>query len=119
MNVEQWVSVSGKDFPIVPVDDIRLTEVLRALADPGRVRMLMVLADGEYHSCSVETFGLDVQKSTMSHHYKTLREAGITETRVQGRNYDVRLRVDDLESRFPGLIDGLTSSAAVEDVKRG
>lgn len=108
--------MSGKDFPIPAADDIRLTEILRALSDPGRVKMLTVLADGDYHSCNAESFDLDVQKSTLSHHFKTLREAGLTETRVQGRNWDVRLRTDDLDKRFPGLIAALTSPDAIADI---
>lgn len=110
--------MGGTDFPIPDVADIRLMDVLRALSDPGRVRMLTVLSDGEFHPCSPEAFGLDVQKSTLSHHFKTMREAGLTITRVQGRNYAVRLRIDDLESRFPGLLESLTSPSALDDLGR-
>ena len=109
--------VSGKEFPMPAAEDIRLTDILRALSDPGRVRMLALLADDGYHACTVETFGLDVQKSTLSHHFKTLREAGLTETRVLGRNHDVRLRRQTLDARFPGLIDSLTSPAAIADLR--
>ncbi len=99
-------------------EDIRLTEILHALSDPSRVRMLMLLADGEYHSCGMETWGLDVQKSTVSHHLKTMREAGLVEYRLRGRNKDARLRREVLDARFPGLLDGLTSAEAVTDVER-
>lgn len=107
--------VGQKDLPIPDADDIRLAGILRALSDPGRLRMLMVLADGLYHPCKPEAFGLDLQKSTLSHHLKTMREAGLTITRVQGRTYDVVLRVEELEHRFPGLIAALTSNAARAD----
>jgi DNA-binding transcriptional ArsR family regulator len=99
-------------------EDIRLTDVLRALSDPGRVRMLAVLSDGLFHACNVEEFGLDIQKSTLSHHFKTMREAGLTEVRVQGRNHDIRLRAAELEARFPGLVEALTSPAALADLQR-
>jgi DNA-binding transcriptional ArsR family regulator len=105
-------------FPMPEARDIRLTDILRALSEPGRVRMLAVLSDGEFHPCNVDEFGLDIQKSTLSHHFKTMREAGLTEVRVQGRNHDIRLRSADLESRFPGLIEALTSPAAVADLGR-
>jgi DNA-binding transcriptional ArsR family regulator len=108
--------MSAKDYPMPPTGDIRLAEVLRALSDPGRVHMLVVLADGELHPCSIDEFELDIQKSTLSHHFKTLREAGITETIVDGRNRGVRLRRADLEERFPGLIASLTSDQAVADL---
>lgn len=105
-------------FPQPDADDIRLTGILRALADPGRVRIVQVLADGEYHACNVEEFGLDIQKSTLSHHFKTLREAGLTTVDITGRNHCIALRSGELEARFPGLIASLTSEAAVADVSR-
>ncbi|PJJ62018.1 ArsR/SmtB family transcription factor [Compostimonas suwonensis] len=110
--------MSGKEYPVPAADDIRLTDILRALSDPGRVKMLEVLSDGEYHPCSVDAFGLNVSKSTLSHHFKTMREAGLTTVRIQGRNFDVRLRKAELDERFPGLIDALTSTNAVADLHR-
>jgi len=104
------------EYPIPAVEDIRLTDVLKALADPGRVRVVSVLADGERHSCSPAEFGLDLQKSTFSHHLRTLREAGVTETTVEGRNHYVRLRAADLDARFPGLLPALTSPQAIADL---
>lgn len=103
-------------YPQPEPDEIRLTEILRALADPGRVKMLQVLADGEYHACTVEEYGLDLTKSTLSHHFKALREAGLTTVRIDGRHHSIALRRDDIESRFPGLIGSLTSETAVADV---
>lgn len=90
---------------------MHLTDVLQAMADPSRLRMLKVLADGEWHSCGLDTWGLEVQKSTVSHHLRTLREAGLVEYRLRGRNKDARLRRGILESRFPGLVDGVLASA--------
>ena len=103
-------------YPTLDADKIQLLSVLRALSDPGRLRMLEILADGEYHPCSVDTYGLDVSKSTLSHHFKTLREAGLTELRIQGRNHDIRLRIPALQERFPGLIEALTSPQALADL---
>jgi DNA-binding transcriptional ArsR family regulator len=92
-------------------EDMQLTDVLQAMADPNRLRMLTVLNDGGWHSCGVETWGLELQKSTVSHHLKTLREAGLVEYRLRGRNKDARLRRDVVESRFPGLLAGVLASA--------
>jgi DNA-binding transcriptional ArsR family regulator len=92
-------------------EDMRLTDVLQAMADPGRLQMLKVLADGEWHSCSLGTWNLDLQKSTVSHHLRALREAGLVEYRLRGRNKDARLRRAVLEERFPGLVDGVLASA--------
>ncbi|MFK0022957.1 ArsR/SmtB family transcription factor [Streptomyces sp. NPDC090798] len=51
-----------------------------------------------------------LHKSTVSHHMRIMREAGLTSTRAVGRNRFVRLRRDDLDARFPGLLDALLKS---------
>lgn len=89
------------------VADIELVEVLKALSDPVRLVVLASLADGELHSCNPELLGVDVHKSTLSHHLKVMREAGVTSTALHGRNRGVRIRRAELDSRFPGLLDGL------------
>ena len=73
------------------VEELSLPKVLAALADPAR------LADA----------GLEVGKSTMSHHSRILREAGITHARVQGARRMLTLRREDLDARFPGLLDAI------------
>ncbi len=98
-------------FPIPPMESIDLVAVLKALADPARLTVVARLADGEYHPCSTEEYGLAIHKSTLSYHFKTLREAGITSTRVTGREHAVKLRADDLEKRFPGFMAATLSAA--------
>lgn len=105
MDQEQWLEQPA-------VDDVDLLEILRALADPGRLRILAVLGDGEFHPCGTASYDLDMHKSTLSHHLKVMREAGITSARVVGRNREVRLR-RDLDERFPGLIDSLLAGVGV------
>ena len=87
--------------------DIRFDDVLRAVADDARMRILVTLADGEFHPCGSEGLLADFHKSTLSHHKKVLREAGITRTRLDGRNYFVCLRREDLDARFPGFLDSV------------
>jgi DNA-binding transcriptional ArsR family regulator len=99
-------------YPHPSADEVDLVEVLRALADPVRLRIVARLTDGEYHPCGVEEYGLEIHKSTLSHHFKTLREAGITATLVRGRNHGVRLRRGELEARFPGVLDSIVAAAA-------
>jgi DNA-binding transcriptional ArsR family regulator len=98
------------------VEDIRLAEVMQALSDVNRLKMVQVLADDEWHSCGPDTWRLGLQKSTISHHLRTLREAGLVEYQLRGRNKDARLRRADIESRFPGLLDGITSAQAAADL---
>ncbi|MER6016402.1 ArsR/SmtB family transcription factor [Streptomyces bluensis] len=92
------------------VDEIEILDVMKALSDEVRMRLISVLADGEYHACRPEEFDIGVQKSTLSHHFKVLRKAGLTMTRLEGRNHQVRLRREDLAQRFPGLLDSVIAA---------
>lgn len=84
-------------------EDIELTAVFHALSDPARLRIVCDLADRtDEMSCSELT--VEMSKSTLSHHLKVLREAGLTVTRVDGTRRMVSLRADDLDARFPGLL---------------
>jgi DNA-binding transcriptional ArsR family regulator len=85
--------------------ELDLTTVLQALGDPVRLQIVRALAvEGEQSCGSIE---LGISKSTRSHHLKTLRDAGITNTRVEGTHRRISLRRDDLEARFPGLLDAV------------
>jgi DNA-binding transcriptional ArsR family regulator len=82
--------------------ELDLTTVLQALGDPVRLQIVRALATCDERACG--TFDLGVSKATRSHHFKVLREAGITNTRLEGNVRNVSLRRDDLEKRFPGLL---------------
>ena len=99
-------------YPAPDMDDVELVDVLRALADPIRLQMVRVLADGVPHPKSADDWGFDVQKSTLSHHFKALREAGVTRTIVSGRTHAIQLRRAELDARFPGLVDALLRGPA-------
>ena len=75
-----------------------------------RVAIVRALAEQAEIVCG--TLELGVSKATRSHHYRVLREAGLTHTRVEGTRRYVSLRRDDLEARFPGLLDALLVAAA-------
>ncbi|MDI2126505.1 ArsR/SmtB family transcription factor [Yinghuangia seranimata] len=105
--------------------DIRLSDVLAAFADPVRLEVVRLIdglgagEDGDGTPCSQYGDMLGIHKSTVSHHLKVLREAGVTRTRVQGRNRLVQLRRADLDVRFPGLVDVVLNAAAEADAKAG
>jgi DNA-binding transcriptional ArsR family regulator len=88
-----------------PTEDLDLTAILQALGDPVRLLILRALAQQGEQACG--TIELGVSKATRSHHFKVLREAGLTRTRVEGTHRHVSLRRDDLEARFPGLLDAV------------
>lgn len=93
-------------LPEPAVEDLRLERVLGALSDPlrlGIVRKLLLESQDFDHSCG--WFGLDRPKSSLTHHFKALREAGVTRQRQYGLERRSHVRVDDLNARFPGLLD--------------
>jgi DNA-binding transcriptional ArsR family regulator len=92
------------------MSDVELVDVLRALADPTRLEIVRILADGHAHPKNAREWGFDAQKSALAYHFKALREAGITLTIVNGRTHDIQLRRDELDVRFPGLLDALINS---------
>ncbi|MEU0569067.1 metalloregulator ArsR/SmtB family transcription factor [Nonomuraea sp. NPDC005983] len=100
-------------LPHPATEDIQLTEVLRALSDPVRLEIVTRLAVHKEMTCSDAGDELGVHKSTASHHYRTLREAGVVLTRQEGRLKIMSLRRDDLDARFPGLLDSVLSAAHV------
>jgi DNA-binding transcriptional ArsR family regulator len=89
-------------------EDIRIEAVLQALADPVRLRIVREIADRREMACG----GLDlpVSKSTLTHHYRVLREAGIIHQRPVGTSKVNTLRRDDLDALFPGLLTGILSA---------
>ena len=81
-----------------------LADVLAALSDPVRLSIVRTLAaDPEGRPCG--SFGLPVAKSTASHHFRVLREAGVIDQEDRGRIRHTTLRRDELDERFPGLLD--------------
>lgn len=91
------------------VEDLTLTGVLAALADPIRLDLVLSLADGR--ELAWGELRAPVGKSTLSHHMKTLRSAGVTCTRMEGTRCFVRLRREDLNERFPGVLSTLLAAA--------
>ena len=87
------------------VDSFDLATIMRALGDPVRIEMVReVDAEGEI-ICTDLYDRLGLPRSTASYHLRQLREAGVTRSRAAGTNRIVSLRREDLESRFPGLVD--------------
>ncbi|MCF3182696.1 helix-turn-helix transcriptional regulator [Streptomyces polychromogenes] len=82
-----------------------LAAVLHALGDPVRLALLRRMA--EHGECACSPDGLDVPRSTLSNHWRILREAGVTRTRHVGKARLMTLRRADLDLRFPGLLDAV------------
>lgn len=98
------------DYPSPEMKDVELVDVLHALADPTRLRIVRILADGTAHPKTAADWG-DLQKSAMAYHFKALREAGITNTIVEGRSHHIQLRRTELDAKFPGLVAALLAAS--------
>ena len=83
--------------------ELELPNVLHALSDPLRLEIVRQLNDRS-REVACGRLQAQVSKSTLSHHLKVLRDAGVTETRIDGTQRLVSLRRADLEARFPGLL---------------
>ncbi|MER8186824.1 helix-turn-helix domain-containing protein [Kitasatospora sp. NPDC094015] len=92
-------------------DEIRLESVLHALADPVRLRIVTELAEpGAELNCLA--FDLPVTKSTSTHHFRVLREAGVLRQVRRGTSKMNTLRRADLAQLYPGLLESVLAAAA-------
>ncbi|MEU5344574.1 helix-turn-helix transcriptional regulator [Streptomyces sp. NPDC020766] len=109
---------SSRDLPHPERAELRLEAVLHALSDPMRLLVVRELAvDGDELSCS--HFDLPVTKSTTTHHFRVLREAGVIRQVYRGTAKMNGLRRDDLDDLFPGLLDSVLAAAARQAVRLG
>lgn len=93
-----------------PRDEITLAGVLAALADPKRLRIVRSLfAKDECMSCTEAAPCPDMAKSTLSNHFRILREAGLVRTSKQGVEHRNVLREEDINARFPKLLKTILS----------
>ena len=103
----------GADLGDAPSDVADLAKVLHALSDPLRLGIVMQLHHQGEASCAALDGGRS--KSTMSHHFRVLREAGVVRTRVHGVAHMNALRREELEANFPGLLDAIIAATARND----
>jgi DNA-binding transcriptional ArsR family regulator len=100
---------AGEEAPPLPHParhELELEAVLHALSDHMRLRIVRELAvNGGERTCS--SFNLPIVKSTCTHHFKVLREAGLIRQRAVGTKRVSSLRREDLDVRFPGLLDAV------------
>jgi DNA-binding transcriptional ArsR family regulator len=97
-----------RQYPHPDRDNICLTGVLYALSDPTRLKIVRMLA--AQHEITCGEFCLGMSKSTQSHHFKVLRDMGIMYTRLEGTQHYNSLRREDLDARFPNLLDSILNA---------
>ena len=105
-----WHNATMQPISHPDTSQLTLAAVLYALGDPVRLKIVKVIAEkGEQagRCCG----GSDIAKSTLSHHFKILRESGIIHTEKVGTQHLNSLRADELEARFPGVLASVLASA--------
>jgi len=89
-------------------EEISLPKVLHALSDPVRLEIVMKIARAGEVACGA--FDIPMPKSTLSHHFRVLRESGVVACRREGNGLMNYLRSDDLEARFPGVLEAILAA---------
>jgi DNA-binding transcriptional ArsR family regulator len=90
------------------IETVALSQVLYALSDPVRLKVVRQLASDGESTCTALDGGRP--KSSMSHHFRVLRDAGLVRTRTDGPSHMNELRRSDIEGRFPGLLAAVLSA---------
>ncbi|MDH7787273.1 DNA-binding transcriptional ArsR family regulator [Ochrobactrum sp. 19YEA23] len=92
-------------------EEITLTQILFALSDPSRLEIVRQLDGGPLEMARCHLSDPNVPKSTRSHLMKVLRESGVVWNKPKGRGRLLSLRREELDQRFPGLLDAVLNAA--------
>jgi DNA-binding transcriptional ArsR family regulator len=99
------------------IEEVTVEGILHALSDPVRVAMYADIVGQECpQSCSNFLMVSDkaIPKSTLSQHFKILREAGLIRSERHGVELQNVSRCTELEERFPGLIRAIVTAHAIQ-----
>jgi DNA-binding transcriptional ArsR family regulator len=99
------------------IEDITVEAILHALSDPVRVAIFADIAgSGCSQNCStfVNVSERPIPKSTLSQHFKALREAGLIRSERRGVEMRNTSRCLEMEKRFPGLISSIVNAHKVQ-----
>src|SRR5690242_2859759 len=108
----------SSELPHPDLRDVALTDVLFALSDPSRLRIVRDLANGPLEMAQCGATDPALPKSTKSHLMKVLREAGVVRNEPHGRQRLVSLRRAELDEAFPGLLDSVLGADPARDRPR-
>jgi DNA-binding transcriptional ArsR family regulator len=100
-----------------PIEAVRLEAILHALSDPVRVQICLEIAGADCPlTCSAFSNVNDraIPKSSLSQHFKVLREAGLIRSERQGVEMRNTTRCDEIEGRFPGLVAAIINAHLIE-----
>ncbi len=99
------------------IENVTVEGILHALSDPVRVAIFSQIAGSECsQNCSafLEVREKTIPKSTLSQHFKALREAGLIQSERQGVEMQNISRCAEIQKRFPGLISAIVSAHKIQ-----
>jgi DNA-binding transcriptional ArsR family regulator len=104
----------SRSLPHPTREQIELPMVLDCLGDPLRLAIVCILARSDRAATELRCgdFNALSGKSNLAYHFAKLRESGLLQTRIVGTARLMKLRREDLDVRFPGLLDAVITSAA-------
>lgn len=103
------------------VEDITVEGILYALGDPVRVRIFMQLANSECtKNCStfLHVDKSPLPKSTLSQHFKVLREAGLIHSERKGVELHNRTRCPELKEHFGEMVGAIVNAFVRQENKK-
>jgi len=103
------------------IEDITVEGILHALSDPVRAAIYAELAgSGCAATCSnfLQVSDRDIPKSTLSLHFRALREAGLVRSERRGVEMHNTSRCKEIEQRFPGLLPAILKAHSVQAAGR-
>jgi len=104
------------------VDDITVEGILHALSDPARVAIFTTIAAAQCpQTCTAlqEAYGKPVPKSTLSQHFKALRDAGLIRSERKGVEMHSTARCEEVNRRFPGLLPAIMAAHKAQLARAG
>lgn len=108
------IETMQRPFVHPAIDDVALESVLYALADPVRLAIMLKLTSGGCPMNCSTAAPEALPKSTQSHHYKVLREAGLIRSERRGTEVVNTLRCDEIDAKFPGVVPAILRAAAAQ-----
>jgi Predicted transcriptional regulators len=102
------------------IEDVTVEGILHALSDPVRAAIYAQLAISSGATCSnfLKISDCDIPKSTLSQHFRALREAGLIRSERQGVEMRNSTRCAEIDQRFPGLIGAIMQAHQIQEAGR-
>jgi DNA-binding transcriptional ArsR family regulator len=104
------------------LEEITVEGILHALSDPVRAAIFAdIAAQGCSHNCSkfLTVSDKTIPKSTLSQHFRTLRESGLIRGEWRGVEMHNTSRCEEIEGRFPGLILAIINAHTIQSKNEG